>query len=105
MFDTSVLPTLQTCSKPSDIILLIDNALQHDERLLHFGSCSASIYDTAWVAMVHQDEPNAWLFPEAFEYILVNQLEEGTWTSYSSQADGIFGSNSQSGCIPILLAC
>lgn len=52
---------------------------------------SASIYDTAWVAMVekHVDGKSTFLFPECFQFILDSQLPDGAWESYSSHTDGI----------------
>lgn len=55
-----------------------------------FGSMSSSIYDTAWVSMIPSPSPpNAWLFPECFEFILEAQLPTGAWPVYSSTLDGI----------------
>ena len=55
------------------------------------GSASVSIYDTAWVSMVMKkhDGQEQWLFPESFQYLLEQQLPDGSWKSYASLEDGI----------------
>ncbi len=55
------------------------------------GSATAAIYDTAWVSMItkHVDGRDQWLFPECFQFLLDNQLSEGSWESYASLDDGI----------------
>ncbi|KAK6933931.1 hypothetical protein RJ641_036825, partial [Dillenia turbinata] len=41
---------------------------------------SVSAYDTAWVAMVPSpNSPNAPLFPRCVEWVLENQLHDGSW--------------------------
>lgn len=52
-----------------------------------FGSMSASVYDTAWLSMVHKS--GDWLFPECFDFILEEQLPSGAWDSYATPLDGI----------------
>jgi hypothetical protein len=48
---------------------------------------SASVYDTAWLSMVHKTDD--WLFPECFDFILEEQLPSGAWESYATPLDGI----------------
>lgn len=62
-----------------------------------FGSMTPSIYDTAWLSMLQKptleegtsqrDKP--WLFPQCFDYVLQQQLADGSWEVYSSPVDGI----------------
>ncbi|KXX73544.1 Copalyl diphosphate synthase [Madurella mycetomatis] len=52
-----------------------------------FGSMSASVYDTAWLSMVHKT--GEWLFPECFDFILEQQLPSGAWEPYATPLDGI----------------
>jgi len=54
-------------------------------------SMSTSIYDTAWVSMIAKEVNGvtSWLFPEAFQYLLDNQLPDGGWKHSSTQTDGI----------------
>lgn len=55
-----------------------------------FGSFSISIYDTAWLAMIHTPgDPGHWLFPESYSYLLLHQNEDGMWPTYASPIDGI----------------
>lgn len=56
------------------------------------GSFSPSVYDTAWISMVAKEYANgtkAFLFPEAFTYLLETQMPDGSWPSYSASIDGI----------------
>ncbi|KAI1384134.1 Ent-kaurene synthase [Hypoxylon trugodes] len=51
---------------------------------------SVSVYDTAWLSMLQKPgDSKQWLFPECFDYILRNQLEDGSWPSYASVLDGV----------------
>lgn len=58
-----------------------------------FSTFSASIYDTAWVAMVERPGPNGTVelaLPECFEFLLQAQQADGSWRSESgSTLDGI----------------
>ena len=57
-----------------------------------FGFMSASVYDTAWVAMIQHPQNrdmSPWLFPGAFQYLLDKQLPSGGWESDTSHVDGI----------------
>ena len=58
------------------------------------GSASVSIYDTAWVSMItkNYEGQEQWLFPESFQYLLDEQLPDGSWESYASLEDGILNS-------------
>jgi hypothetical protein len=53
------------------------------EMKSEYGMCSmaASIYDTAWLAMIEKKtgKDTQWLFPESFEYILQHQGRDGGW--------------------------
>ncbi|KAI1330892.1 hypothetical protein F5Y16DRAFT_395857 [Xylariaceae sp. FL0255] len=57
------------------------------------GSMSPSIYDTAWLSMIRKSGvhggPEEWLFPECFDYILLQQSPSGAWESYATPVDGI----------------
>ncbi|RYP77683.1 hypothetical protein DL771_001051 [Monosporascus sp. 5C6A] len=56
----------------------------------NFGSMSPSIYDTAWLSMLQKPgDPNHWLFPQCFYYVLKTQLPDGSWPAYASVVDGI----------------
>lgn len=49
-------------------------------------SLGPTIYDTAWVSMI-PSPPSAtasWLFPDAFDYILEQQHQDGSWRSCSN---------------------
>lgn len=55
-----------------------------------FGGFSASLYDASWVSMVTKRDSMGvrhWVFPEAFEYVLLHQDE--CWETYSSPVDMI----------------
>ncbi|KAI1465654.1 uncharacterized protein F4812DRAFT_466122 [Daldinia caldariorum] len=55
-----------------------------------FGSFSISIYDTAWLAMIHNPGVSGrWLFPQSHSYLLRHQAENGMWPTYASPIDGI----------------
>lgn len=71
--------------------VLLDQLTEHLEDPHGLGFMSPAIYDTAWVSMIQKDvgEQKTWLFPECFEYLLQNQLENGSWITYASQIDGI----------------
>lgn len=59
-----------------------------------FGSMTASVYDTAWLAMIQTEnslEPT-WMFPRSFEYLLQTQGEDGLWPRYHSDVDVILNS-------------
>ncbi|KAJ5753014.1 Phyllocladan-16-alpha-ol synthase [Penicillium odoratum] len=70
---------------------LVNKLTEHIEGPHGLGFMSPAIYDTAWVSMVQKSvgEHMTWLFPDCFEYILHNQLEDGSWITYASQIDGI----------------
>ncbi|KAF3385516.1 Phyllocladan-16-alpha-ol synthase [Penicillium rolfsii] len=72
-------------------VVLLDQLTEHLEDPHGLGFMSPAIYDTAWVSMIQKDagEQKTWLFPECFEYLLQNQLEDGSWITYASQIDGI----------------
>ncbi|KAJ5627860.1 Phyllocladan-16-alpha-ol synthase [Penicillium lividum] len=70
---------------------LVNQLTEHIEDPHGLGFMSPAIYDTAWVSMIQKSVGGqmTWLFPECFEYILHNQLEDGSWITYASQIDGI----------------
>ena len=58
------------------------------------GSFTMAIYDTAWLSMV-QKEVNGvrqWLFPQCFDLILREQMDNGGWQSYGNRIDEILNS-------------
>ncbi|KAJ9485074.1 hypothetical protein VN97_g8290 [Penicillium thymicola] len=71
--------------------VLVDQLTERIDDSHGLGFMSPAVYDTAWVSMIQKpvDGHTAWLFPESFEYILSNQLEDGSWIMYASQIDGI----------------
>ncbi|KAI9666051.1 MAG: hypothetical protein M1821_003986 [Bathelium mastoideum] len=77
-------------STPEDLLNLIIEMASSEADLMSFGSFSVTVYDTAWLAMLRRREnPNDWLFPESFEFLLQTQQKDGTWPSYASPFDGI----------------
>ncbi|KAB8291055.1 hypothetical protein EYC80_009744 [Monilinia laxa] len=56
-----------------------------------FGTLSAAVYDTAWVAMVEKQEngTNTTVFPECFDFLKKTQSPKGSWDSVSSDIDVI----------------
>ena len=55
------------------------------------GTMSASIYDTAWVALVSRtiDNKTKWVFPESFDFIYNSQAPDGSWPGDGSVVDSI----------------
>ena len=55
------------------------------------GTMSASIYDTAWVALVSRtvDNKTRWVFPESFDFIYNSQAADGSWPGDGSVVDSI----------------
>ena len=55
------------------------------------GTMSASIYDTAWVALVSRtvDNKTHWVFPESFDFIYNSQAADGSWPGDGSVVDSI----------------
>lgn len=55
---------------------------------------TTAIYDTAWLSMISKAEGGVrrWLFPEAFQYLLSQQLPHGGWESYATNEDRILNS-------------
>ncbi|KAK3679774.1 hypothetical protein LTR78_000150 [Recurvomyces mirabilis] len=72
-------------------ISLLDELTSNLRRSHGSGCMSVAIYDTAWVSLVTKrtGSDKTWLFPHAFDYVLGTQLEDGSWTAYASQIDGI----------------
>ncbi|ETS04533.1 Ent-kaurene synthase [Trichoderma reesei RUT C-30] len=69
-----------------------------------FGSFSISIYDTAWLAMIRDPvDPNGWLFPESYSYLLLHQAQDGMWPTYASPIDGIL--NTLAGLLALIKHC
>ncbi|KAJ5941997.1 Phyllocladan-16-alpha-ol synthase [Penicillium verrucosum] len=75
--------------------VLVDQLTERIDDSHGLGFMSPAVYDTAWVSMIQKpvDDHMAWLFPESFEYILSNQLEDGSWIMYASQIDGILNTS------------
>jgi hypothetical protein len=82
---------LEDCISPRDIFIYLCRLGDNEIDLRRFSSFSPSVYDTAWLSMVHRKEGEhiKWLFPESFQYILHHQLEDGSWSAYASAIDGI----------------
>ncbi|OQE38676.1 hypothetical protein PENCOP_c008G05124 [Penicillium coprophilum] len=78
-------------SLPRSAEALVNQLTQRIDDSHGLGFMSPAVYDTAWVSMVQKpvDGYTVWLFPECFEYILSNQLEDGSWVMYASQIDGV----------------
>ncbi|KAJ5382328.1 Phyllocladan-16-alpha-ol synthase [Penicillium concentricum] len=78
-------------SLPRSAEVLVNQLIERIDDSHGLGFMSPAVYDTAWVSMVQKpvDGYTVWLFPECFEYILSNQLEDGSWVMYASQIDGI----------------
>ena len=55
------------------------------------GSMTVSLYDTAWVSMVSRSVhgKQEWLYPEAFEYLLRTQDQDGGWHTSPFAIDSI----------------
>lgn len=72
-------------------IALIDGFAAACSNSAECGGMSLSIYDTAWLAMINkaQDRQRVWLFPESFQLLLDQQLANGRWEKYASDADSI----------------
>ncbi|CAI7654790.1 unnamed protein product [Penicillium glandicola] len=82
---------MEPISLQHSAVVLIDQLTERIDDSHGLGFMSPAVYDTAWVSMVQKpgDGHDTWLFPECFEYILSNQLDDGGWTTYASQIDGI----------------
>lgn len=55
-------------------------------------SCTATIYDTAWVSMLSKrqmDGGHKWMFPKAFQFLIDHQGANGGWTICDSKVDTI----------------
>ena len=63
---------------------------QYDSRR-GLGYMTTSIYDTAWVACI-QNPDGEWLFPEAFQQVLLSQDEQGAWSASSDVSSRILDS-------------
>lgn len=62
------------------------------------GSMSVGIYDTAWVSQIAKSDNGnrEWLFPNSFQFVLEQQLENGGWGDFGTEAeiDGILNTMS-----------
>lgn len=63
---------------------------RYDDRY-GLGTMSASIYDTAWVALVSRtvDGQKQWIFPESFQFVYDQQAEDGSFPGDGSVADAV----------------
>ncbi|KAL1965541.1 hypothetical protein VTN77DRAFT_5624 [Rasamsonia byssochlamydoides] len=66
---------------------LVDHLTASLDTPYGISSMTPAVYDTAWLAMVCKD--SHWLFPECFQFLLVNQSSEGGFGAQSSEVDGI----------------
>lgn len=58
-----------------------EEAKKRIRKLLHNVDISVSSYDTAWVAMVPSTHSSKVpLFPKCVDWLLDNQLQDGSWT-------------------------
>lgn len=73
---------------------LLCQALSDGIESSNLCTITTAIYDTAWLFMVSKSEGEAqhWLFPEAFQYLLSQQLPNGGWGSYATAQDGCLNS-------------
>ncbi|KAF2728061.1 hypothetical protein EJ04DRAFT_556991 [Polyplosphaeria fusca] len=76
------------CPTPQQIFTYIGELSKSEHGLNRFGTFSPALYDSAWLSMVYTRD-GASRFPQCFAHILASQKEDGTWTSYGSQIDGI----------------
>jgi hypothetical protein len=71
-------------AKAKDLILHVSKGC----TTRYEGSWTMSIYDTAWVSVVENDD-GTWAFPEAFAYILEHQEPGSGWPGHAAEIDGI----------------
>ncbi|KVH97311.1 Terpene synthase, metal-binding domain-containing protein [Cynara cardunculus var. scolymus] len=61
-------------------VLTLDMTKERIKKLLSNVELSISSYDTAWVAMVPSpNSPNSPCFPECLNWVMDNQLNDGSW--------------------------
>ncbi|KAL1984156.1 hypothetical protein VTN96DRAFT_9461 [Rasamsonia emersonii] len=70
---------------------LLEKTVSNYTERYGVGLMSDSIYDTAWVSLIQKevDGHRQWLFPEAFDYLLDRQGENGGWQVGGPTIDGI----------------
>ncbi|KAL4736668.1 hypothetical protein BDV11DRAFT_211022 [Aspergillus similis] len=93
--------SLENCLSPQDLVAYLSALPQSQGKLKRFCTFSASIYDCAWLSMIHRRENGqiSWLFPECFDYVLSRQLENGSWPSPASTVDGILNTSAALLCL------
>lgn len=87
--------SLEDATRAARLVATLTNTLQTPYHGASF--MSASIYDTAWVAMVSKSRDGGkdgvsirdWLFPECFQSILNSQRGDGGFGSGGTEVDGI----------------
>jgi hypothetical protein len=82
---------MDSLSLQESALALVQRLGERIEDAHGLGFMSPAVYDTAWVSMVSKttNDHKIWLFPECFDYILSQQLENGGWAMYASEIDGI----------------
>lgn len=87
--------SIERCSTPDDIVQYLCRYGQTHDDFSQFGTFSPSIYDSAWLSMVYREHEGqlTWLFPQCFQYVVTNQLEDGSWPTYVSTVDGILNTS------------
>ena len=70
---------------------LVHELVEDNDPLYGAGTMTVSLYDTAWVSMVSRgvDGSQQWLYPEAFEYLLRAQDQDGGWHTSPFAVDSI----------------
>lgn len=72
---------VQGLSNPNSSVLCIDETKERIRKRFHEVDYSVSAYDTAWVAMVpNPHSSQAPLFPKCINWLLGNQLHDGSWS-------------------------
>ncbi len=62
---------------PQIISTLWDGIKNMNPKIMSYGS---NAYDTAWVSLI-QDENGEIIFPKSYDWLIQNQLEDGSWGS------------------------
>ena len=81
---------IEAAASPGQLMDYLLELSSDEGKITRFGSISTAVYDTAWLSMAHHpQDPTIWCFLECFEALLELQEEDGTWSSTTSQMDGI----------------